>query len=97
MSDLFEKSGVEPRVVDAPVTFHSFYKYSSGPIEVHVGRADLKPEVVVSVTDPDRGSTQVHISAQELAQMALRIHRERFREDGGPAAGSATKRRGHAG
>lgn len=80
--DLFgtPKLNVEPVVMEGRETYYGFFTRHVGQVEVSVGRADRTNNVVISVCDPEHGTTQIQLSSQELVQEGLRIHRERIRE-----------------
>lgn len=76
--DLFAvgKLNVEPVVMEKRETYYGFFTRHQGQIECSVGRGDFSHNVIVSICDPERGTTQIQISSQELIQEGLRIHRE---------------------
>lgn len=72
---------VDIRLAEPRVTYYGFHTFAVGRCECSVGRADLSKDVVVSVVDPEYGTTQLLISSQDLVQEAMRLHRERFSHD----------------
>ena len=75
------KFAVDARLAQPRVTYYGFHTFAVGRCECSVGRADLSKDVVVSVVDPEHGTTQMLISSQDLVQEAMRVHRERTSHD----------------
>lgn len=81
-ADLFgDGFRVEPVLREARLSYHGFFTYQQGQMELSVGRADLEQCIVISVCDPERGTTQLTIAARDLVQEALKVHRQRFAEE----------------